>query len=53
MPSKYRIVNITKSVHRKKQHTCGNNTIPYKLATLMTFENLKWSTRVSRVFMPG
>ena len=30
------------SVYRKKQHTCGNNTIPYKLATLMTFETLKW-----------
>ena len=30
------------SVYRKKQHTRGNNTIPYKLATLMTFETLKW-----------
>ena len=31
------------SVHRKKQHiTSGNNTIPYKLARLVTFESLKW-----------
>ena len=30
------------SVHRKKQHTRGNNMIPYKFATLMTFETLKW-----------
>ena len=28
-------------VHRKRQHTCGNNTIPYKLASLVTFESLK------------
>ncbi len=30
------------SVHRKKHYTCGNNTIPYKLARLVTFEILKW-----------
>ena len=30
------------SLHRKKKHTRGNNTIPYKLATLVTFETLKW-----------
>ena len=29
------------NVHRKKQHTRGNNTIPYKLARLVTFESLK------------
>ena len=39
-PHKRIITN--ESVHRKKQHTRGNNTIPYKLATLVTFETLKW-----------
>ena len=34
--------HYNESVHRKKQHTCGNNTIPYKLARLVTFESLKW-----------
>ena len=34
--------HYNESVHRKKQHRCGNNTIPYKLATLVTFETLKW-----------
>ena len=34
--------HYNESVHRKKHHTRGNNTIPYKLATLMTFETLKW-----------
>ena len=29
-------------MHRNKQHTRGNNTIPYKLASLVTFESLKW-----------
>ena len=29
-------------VHRKKHYTRGNNTIPYKLARLGTFESLKW-----------
>ena len=36
------VLLYNESVHRKKQHTRGNNTIPYKLATLMTFETLKW-----------
>ena len=27
-------------VHRKTQHTSGINTIPYKLATSLTFETL-------------
>ena len=36
-----RIVNIM-SVHIKEQHTGGINTIPLKLATLLTFETLKW-----------
>ena len=35
--------HYNESVHRKKQHTQGNNTIPYKLVTLMTFETLKWN----------
>ena len=35
-------LHYNESVHRKKQHTPGNNTIPYKLASLMTFESLKW-----------
>ena len=34
--------HYNESVHRKKQHTRGNNTIPYKLATSVTFETLKW-----------
>ena len=34
--------HYNESVHRKKQHTRGNNTITYKLASLMTFETLKW-----------
>ena len=33
--------HYNESVHRKKQHTHGNNTIPYKLASLVTFESLK------------
>ena len=33
--------DYNESVHRKKQHTRGNNTIPYKLATLMTFETFE------------
>ena len=37
-----RIVTINESVHRKKHYTRGNNTIPYKLARLVTFESLKW-----------
>ena len=38
-----RIVTIhyNESVHRKKQHTGGHNTIPFKLASLVTFESLK------------
>ena len=36
------VLLYNESVHRKKQHTRGNNTIPYKLATLVTFETLKW-----------
>ena len=32
----------TSSIYKFKQHTRGHNTIPYKLATLMTFETLKW-----------
>ena len=35
--------HYNESVHRKKQHTRGNNTIPYKLATLLTFKALKWN----------
>ena len=30
------------SVHRKEQDTSGINTIPQKIATLLTFETLKW-----------
>ena len=38
-----RIITITKVYIAKKQHRRGNNnTIPYKLATLVTFETLKW-----------
>ena len=33
---------LYESVHRKKHYTRGNNTIPYKLARLVTFESLKW-----------
>ena len=33
------------SVHRIKQHTLGNNTIPYHIETLVTFE-----TRQQRVY---
>ena len=29
------------SVHRQEQHTSGINTIPYKIATLMSLESLK------------
>ena len=44
-----RIVTISKTcVHRKNQLTRGNNTIPYKLPTLMTFETLKWKIIHSR-----
>ena len=41
-PHKRIVTTYNENVHRKKQHTRGNNTIPYKLATLMTFETLKW-----------
>ena len=34
--------HYNESVHRKKHYTRGNNTIPYKLARLVTFESLKW-----------
>ncbi len=34
--------HYNESVHPKKQHTRGNNTIPNKLACLVTFESLKW-----------
>ena len=41
-PHKRIITIYNESVHRKKQHTRGNNTIAYKLARLVTFESLKW-----------
>ena len=34
--------HYNESVYRKKHYTRGNNTIPYKLARLVTFESLKW-----------
>ena len=34
-----RIVTVTK-VYIARNTTCGNNTIPYKLARLVTFESL-------------
>ena len=37
-----RIVNNNESVHQKEQHTDGINTIPKKLAPLLTFETVKW-----------
>ena len=33
--------HCNESVHRKKHYTRGNNTIPYKLARIVTFESLK------------
>ena len=41
----HRQYNESVTVHSKKQHrpTRGNNTIPYKFATLITFETLKWN----------
>ena len=44
--STYKHRHYNESVHRKKQHTHGNNTIPCKLATLVTFETLKWKYTV-------
>ena len=35
------------SVHRKKQHTRGSNTIPYKLARLVTCESMKWKYSIA------
>ena len=29
-------------VHRKEQRSCGINTLPLKIATLLTLETLKW-----------
>ena len=37
-----RIVTIAKVYIARNNIICGNNTIPYKLATLVTLETLKW-----------
>ena len=37
-----RIVTITKVYIARNKHTRGSNTIPYKLARLVTFESFKW-----------
>ena len=34
------------SVHRIKQHTRGNNTIPYQIATLVLISDKRWSDGV-------
>ena len=37
-----RIVTIMKVYIARNKILCGNNTIPYKLASLVTFESLRW-----------
>ena len=42
--------HYNESVRSKKQHTRGNNTIPYKLGRLVTFESLKWKYSFAIVY---